>query len=283
MSITASPPEDNVQSAALFKDPRDYQIAFLAGFLALGIGARDWTLKPGLIAIVLVSTLATQVVCGWMTGKFPSLRSAWITALSLALLLRGNHAATFILAGASAIAGKVIFKVRGKHLFNPSNFGIIAALLFTRDAWVSPGQWGEEWWYALLFAATGGLMVGRVGRWDTTGSFLGCTVLLEAFRNGLLGWTWDVVLHRLMSGSLLVFSWFMITDPRTIPDHKPARIGWAMSVAVFAFYLRNYFFLSTAIFWALFVLSPFTFLLDRWFPSKRFSWDSAGKGKGESS
>ncbi|MCD8487552.1 MAG: RnfABCDGE type electron transport complex subunit D [Desertifilum sp.] len=81
-----------------------------------------------------------------------------------------------------------------------------------------------------------------MGRWDTTASFLGSYALLEAARNAWLGWTWDVYAHRLMSGSLLLFAFFMITDPRSIPNARIGRVLWAIGIAVVTFILRNSFF-----------------------------------------
>ncbi|MBG1265156.1 RnfABCDGE type electron transport complex subunit D [Nostoc sp. WHI] len=284
----------------LLKDIRDYQILFLGLFLILGIGTRDWTLRPELIGVAIATCLVTQWILslvighqslennrGQMTndkGQSPNLRSALITSLGLSLLLRADHWTTMAIAAAIAIASKFIFKFGDKHFFNPANFGIISALILTPDAWVSPGQWGEEWWYGLLFAGTGGMILQRVGRWDTTAAFLGTYSLLEAIRNLWLGWTWDVYWHRLMSGSLLLFALFMITDPRSIPNSRIGRVVWAMCIAGLTFILRNYFFVSTAVFWALFALAPLTILLDVLWLAPRFSWqrgDEEAGGAGE--
>jgi Na+-transporting NADH:ubiquinone oxidoreductase subunit NqrB len=258
----------------LFQDIRDYQISFLGLFLVVGIGTRDWTLRPELIAVLIATSLVSQWIFSWVTGKeqMLNLRSALITSLGLSLLLRADHWTTMAIAAASAIASKFLFKFGDKHFFNPANFGIISALILTSDAWVSPGQWGEEWWYALLFAGTGGMILQRVGRWDTTAAFLGSYSLLEAIRNLWLGWTWDVYWHRLMSGSLLLFALFMITDPRSIPNSRIGRVVWAFCIAGLTFILRNYFFVSTAVFWALFALAPLTILLDVLWLAPRFSW-----------
>ncbi|MEH1934657.1 MAG: RnfABCDGE type electron transport complex subunit D [Nostoc sp.] len=258
----------------LLKDIRDYQILFLGLFLVLGIGTRDWTLRPELIGVAIATSLTTQWILSWVTGKeqIANLRSALITSLGLSLLLRADHWTTMAIAAAIAIASKFIFQVGDKHFFNPANFGIISALILTPDAWVSPGQWGEEWWYALLFVGTGGMILQRVGRWDTTAAFLGAYSLLEAIRNLWLGWTWDVYWHRLMSGSLLLFALFMITDPRSIPNSRIGRVVWAVCIAGLTFILRNYFFVSTAVFWALFVLAPLTILIDVLWLAPRFSW-----------
>lgn len=293
----------------LLKDIRDYQILFLSLFLILGIGTRDWTLRPELIGVAIATSLCTQWILSvikqeWERGRagdqgvmknystssphlpIPhspppvNLRSALITSLGLSLLLRADNWTTMAIAAASAIASKFIFKIDDKHFFNPANFGIITALALTPDAWVSPGQWGEDWWYGLLFVGTGGLILQRVGRWDTTGAFLGAYSLLEAIRNLLLGWTWDVYYHRLMSGSLLLFALFMITDPRSIPNARIGRTIWAICIAVLTFILRNYFFISTAVFWALFTLAPLTILVDRLWLAPEFSWTRGG-GDGE--
>ncbi|MBD2454582.1 RnfABCDGE type electron transport complex subunit D [Nostoc sp. FACHB-87] len=260
----------------LLKDIRDYQILFLGSFLVLGIGTRDWTLHPELIGVVIASCLSTQWILSKLNSQEPeqklNLRSALITSLGLSLLLRADHWTTMMLAGVSAIASKFCFKVGDKHFFNPGNFGIITALTLTSDAWVSPGQWGEEWWYGLLFAGTGGLILQRIGRWDTTAAFLGSYSLLEAIRNLWLGWTWDVYWHRLMSGSLLLFALFMVTDPRSIPNAKIGRIVWAICIASLTFILRNNFFISTAVFWSLFALAPLTIVIDWLWSSPRFAW-----------
>ena len=290
----------------LQQDPRNYQILFLLLFLVLGIGTRDWTLRPDLILVVMVTCLLTQWVAvsvlpnpkekllNLLTksqncpkennssrasfSKLSSLKSALITALGLTLLLRADHYSTMVLAGSLAILSKFLFRVDCKHFFNPANFGIIAALVLTPDAWVSPGQWGDDGWYALLFAGTGGMVLKRVGRWDTTVAFLGAYAFLEAIRNLWLGWTWDVFCHRLMSGSLLLFALFMITDPRSIPDARISRLLWAGCIAVVTFILRNQFFSSTAVFWALFALAPLNILLDYIWSAPRFSW-SFGSNK----
>ncbi len=288
----------------LFKgiqDIRDYQILFLSLFLVLGIGTRDWTLRPELIVVVIVTCLSTQwflsLVVGRLTkfidqeqrtndkGQIINFRSPLITALGLSLLLRADHWTTMVFAAVVAIASKFVFKIGDKHFFNPANFGIISALILTPDAWVSPGQWGEDWWYGLLFAGTGGLILKKVGRWDTTAAFLGAYAVLEAIRNFYLGWTWDVYCHRLMSGSLLLFALFMVTDPRSIPNARIARVVWAICIAILTFILRNNFFLSTAVFWALFTLAPLTVLLDVIWEAPRFGWrlgnGDRGSGIGE--
>ncbi len=283
------------------RDARDYQISFLSLFLLLGIAMRDWSLRWDMVATAISTCLLTQTILSlaigyWSHWRKPAAqaeelesastfrfgilppdfmlnwRSPLITSLSLSLLLRVDHYPTMMLAGCLAIASKFLIRHQDKHIFNPANFGIIAAMLLTHDAWVSPGQWGEELWYGLIFLGAGGVVLKRVGRWDTTFAFFGSYALLEAVRNLWLGWTWDVWAHRLMSGSLLLFAFFMITDPRSIPNARTGRLVWAGAIASLTFVLRNYFFLSSAVFWALFAIAPLTVLIDMFWSADRFQW-----------
>ena len=281
----------------IFKDRRDYQIIFLSCFLFLGLITRDWTIQPFLIVTVISSCLITQWVLsisvelqkkeidsffGDGIGLFyssatslkvlNSLRSALITGLGLCLLLRSNSYQTMIVAGFMAIASKFLFRYRSKHFFNPANFGIISALILTNDAWISPGQWGTDWLYLLLFAGMGGVVLKKVGRWDTSVAFMVVYGGLEGVRNLWLGWSWDVWLHQLENGSLLLFALFMLTDPRSIPNATMGRIFWAIAIAFTTIILQDYFYFTTAIFWALFIISPLTILFDILWSAPRFMW-----------
>jgi Na+-transporting NADH:ubiquinone oxidoreductase subunit NqrB len=257
-------------------DPRVYQIAFLGIFLILGIGTRDWSLHPEIVLTAIVACGLHQLIAKAVfqpeENPFPSLQSSLITSLGLSLLLRTNHPSTMFIAAGLAIWSKFLLRWEDKHFFNPANFGIVAAVLLTGDAWVSPGQWGEDWWYLLLFIGTGAVVLKKVGRWDTSMTFLAAYAAMEAMRSVYLGWTWDVWSHKLMSGSLLMFALFMVTDPRSIPNARSARLVWSIAIAALTFILRNYFYSSNAVFYALFAMSPVTILLDYIWTAKTFTW-----------
>jgi Na+-transporting NADH:ubiquinone oxidoreductase subunit NqrB len=69
-----------------------------------------------------------------------------------------------------------------------------------------------------------------------------------------------------------MFALFMVTDPRSIPNAKNARIVWAVAIAGLTFILRNYFFMPSAVFYALFIMSPVTIVLDYLWVAPQFSW-----------
>jgi len=256
------------------QDARNYQILFLAVFLVLAVCTRDWDIQPLKVLVVFAACLVTQLAmtANSSTPQPRGIKSAVITALGLTLLLRSNSYLTLALAGTLAIASKFVFQDHGKHWFNPANFGMVIALLCSGTAWVSPGQWGEDVLYALIFLCLGGLILRKVGRWDTTIAFFVAYAGMEAIRNYLLGWELDVLSHRLLNGSLLLFACFMLTDPRSIPNARQGRIIWAIAIAALTFILRNWFFLSDAPFYALFIISPFTVLCDRLWHAPQFQW-----------
>ena len=118
------------------------------------------------------------------------------------------------------IAGKFLVRFRGKHVFNPTNGGLVAMLLLTDQVWVSPGQWGSAAFFAFLMACLGGMVVKRASRSDVTYAFIVFYGALLFGRSFYLGEPLAIPLHRLESGALLLFTFFMISDPKTTPDSR---------------------------------------------------------------
>jgi enediyne biosynthesis protein E5 len=259
--------------ATFFLDARHFQIATLASLLVLHILWFDLGATPLQAAITIASALAAQYACIRLAGAGPfDWRSPLITGLSLSLLLRTQSPLLWVLAPALGIGSKFLITARGKHFFNPATFAIVALLLLSPDVWVSPGQWGHATWLVLLLVCCGGLVLQRAERADTALAFLGSYALLLLWRAWSLGDPLAIPLHQLQSGALLLFSFFMITDPRSTPDRRIGRILFAASVAALAYWLQFRWQLRPALFYSLAALSPLTPVIDRLFPSARFEW-----------
>ncbi len=128
-----------------FRDARHFQIVYLSLFLLYGILALGWEVDVWKYWTLIGTCLVVQVISARLSNiSFHSLKSGMITALGLCLLLKSNSYSTLVLAGTVAIAAKFLIRYHGKHIFNPANIGIIVAVLFTDDAWISPGQWGSN-------------------------------------------------------------------------------------------------------------------------------------------
>jgi len=257
-------------------DPRLYQIAFLATLLTAGVWLRDFSLRPEQWLLTFASGLATQLICVHVLRlKRVGILSAVITCFGLTLLLRADNLWVHPLAAALAISAKFWLRVNGKHLCNPANLGVIAAVLLFPGAWVSPGQWGSDLALACWVIALGAVVTQRTRRWDISWMFLACWLALVLARVTYLGQNWGVLLHQLQSGALLLFAFFMISDPMTIPNRQRARLLYAVLVAALAFFWQFVLFRPNALIWALFLAAPLVPLLDRLLPAPRFQWRAA--------
>lgn len=258
------------------RDARDYQILFLGGFLCYGIALLGWAEDLIRLPIIWLSCTLAQLSFDYATRglvKPENLKSSTITSLGLTLLFRAGNPWIFAAAGILAIASKFIFRYQNRHFVNPANAGIVLSILLFGDGWVSPGQWGSQALFLFLFLLPGLLVVTRSSRLDTALAFLFALLIPDSIRFLLvLGWEPAVLLHKYQSGSLLLFTFFMITDPVSTPSNKTIRIIWAACIGLSCFYLQNFKFMQTAAIYLLFAFSLMTPLLNKLFPGESFQW-----------
>jgi enediyne biosynthesis protein E5 len=263
------------------RDPRLYQIGTLAGLLAYGILRLDFEVPVACAAVTIGGALLTQWACTrvWGLPAFDP-RSALISGLSLCLLLRTNSLWLAGAAAAVAIASKFVIRIKGKHLFNPTNAGIVLMILATGQVWVSPGQWGSVAFFAFLMACLGGLVVNRAARSDVTWAFMAAYMTLVFGRSAWLGEPLAIPLHRLENGALLLFTFFMISDPKTTPDSRAGRMVFALAVATGAWYVQFHLFRTNGLLWALAIASLTVPVIDWLLPGRRYEWSRPGVGRG---
>src|SRR5215813_12572012 len=263
-------------------DPRLYQIATLAGLLAYGIWWLDLEVQSANAVAIIASVLITQRACERLAGRARfDPRSAIISGLSLCLLLRTGSLDLAVLAAVIAIASKFSLRVRGKHVFNPTNFALVALMLAGRDMWVSPGQWGSGLVFAFLLASAGGLVVNRAARADVTLAFLACYAGLLVGRLVWLGEPLAIPMHRLENGAFVLFSFFMISDPRTTPDSRRGRVLFAALVALGAYVVQFWLFRTNGLLWSLAACSLVVPLIDWLLPGGRYEWHPAKTSSAE--
>ena len=271
----------------IFKDARYFQIVFQTIFLGYGILYLHWNAEWWLYSTYFVTGIACQTICEmvfrkrtlnlfspeWWVKIQNGIPSVLISAFGLSLLLKTNHWYVAAFAAIVSILSKYIIRFNGKHVFNPSALGIVVTIFITGDAWISPGQWGSG--IVILFAvlSLGFIIVTRVQKLDVSLAFLGTFGLLLFARQIIyLGWPFDYFVQSISTGSLLLFSFFMITDPRTTPDHAIARILWSATIAGVAFYLSVFTFMNGAPIWVLVFAQPLVPVLDRLFKGRVFKW-----------
>lgn len=266
-------------------DPRLFQLAFQATLLTIGALLRDFSLLLAQMALCVTAAVATQAF--WLR-RFRlagvGYLSAAITGFGLSLLLRADTLWLHPLVAGIAISGKFLLRVDGKHVFNPANFGVGVALLFLPGAWVSPGQWGNDLAIAVWLIALGALVAQKTRRDDAAWLFLATFLGLAALRVVLLGYSaergLDILCHQALNGALLLFAFFMISDPMTLPDHPVARRLHVVLVALGAAGWQFLHYHPNGPLWALLVCAPLVPLWDRYWPRERYRW-RASTGEGQ--
>jgi len=258
--------------AFLSNDPRHYQIGVLSSLILIGVSSFGFHLPLWHVISCIGASLATQFVGDKILGRKFDVRSPMISALSLTLLLRTGSIWLSLAAGVLAIGSKYLIRFRGKHIFNPANFGLVVlALLFT-GAWVSPGQWGTVSWLAILLVGLGGIVTGKAKRWDVSLSFLGFFAIFLLARTLWLGNPISIPVHQLQSGALLIFTFFMISDPKTTPNARLGRVLYAGLVALVGFVLTTFYYQSAGVIYALVLCAPFVPAFDYFFKDRLYQW-----------
>ncbi len=272
---------------SIFKDARYFQILFQSIFLGYGIFFLHWQNESWLYATYFTTSIVTQFLCELVFGKndntvfnrfkkgFPSIL---ISSFGLSLLLKTNLWWVAIFAAFVSILSKYIIRINGKHVFNPSALGIVLAILLTNKAWISPGQWGSGVVILFTVLCLGFIVVTKVQSLSVSISFLAVFGMLLFIRQIIyLGWPMDFFVQSISTGSLLLFSFFMITDPKTIPNHTIAKIIWCMVIAAISFYLATFKFINGAPIFVLVFAQPLVPILDALLKSKKFEWTNSLK------
>ncbi len=180
--------------------------------------------------------------------------SAYITGLSIAILMESNDWRVYVVAATWGILSKYLLRDSKRHFFNPSNFAIVMTLWLCHGiASVAPGsQWGADYRIALLILALGLMMMRRVNRLDLAFAWLGGYAFMGLVRMALGQGGLVFVLGPMTGAEFALFTFSMMPDPKASPPTRNGRIAWGISIAVMDGILR-YFEIRYSMFYALFV------------------------------
>lgn len=258
------------------QDPRHYQLMVLGSMLIYGLVWVKLERDPFWIAGILVVALFSQFAAT-KYKKLPRFewKSAMISGLSLSILMKTTSLPVALLLAAVAILSKFVFRWKGKHIFNPTNFALALGLLATNEVAVVPGQWGNGIILAFFIASMGVFVVNKACRGDVSLAFF------ATYATALISWSlWmDKPLiepiQRLQTGSLLIFTFYMITDPKSTPDSRLGRFIFGVAVAALGIYLQLAHSIPGGLIISLVFLSLMTPFLDQWFPGEKFQWQNS--------
>ncbi|MGE0129184.1 MAG: hypothetical protein AB7U82_13990 [Blastocatellales bacterium] len=222
------------------------------------------------VAILLELALGRLVY-----GKFPNLASAYITGISVGILVRSPAFWPFALCSAIAITSKYVIRWKGRHLWNPSNLAICVLLLLAPDVFSTLSiQWGNATEPMMIVWVLGLLITWRVKRFHITATYVVSFMLFALLRGFITGHGFQAEVAPITGPMYQLFIFFMITDPKTTVSRKWAQCLVAFLVAAMEMVLR----LAENIhapYYALTIVGPIAVAIEIWWTSRKQASGSA--------
>ena len=237
----------------------------LSAHLSFGI-LEGWE-RTGL---AIVTAIGAELALGRFTyGRWPHPASAYISGISAGILVRSPFLWPYVLCSLISIASKYVLRVRGRHLWNPTNFGV-SAVVFLAPATVSvlSIQWGNVVAPMALIWLLGFVIVWRVGRLHVSAAYVASFLLFSVVRSAVTGTPWLATVAPMTGPMYQLFIFFMVTDPRTTVRSK----GWQMVVVFLVALVEMLFRLAEVVyapFYALFVVGPVAMLVEIWVDGRK--------------
>ncbi|TMG98901.1 MAG: hypothetical protein E6H69_11225 [Betaproteobacteria bacterium] len=160
----------------------------LAGHLSFGILES----YPKTLLAIIVSILLELVLGRIFYRKWLHPASAYITGISVGILIRSPAFWPYALCSAISITSKYVLRVKGRHLWNPSNFGISVMLFLAGDTVASLSiQWGNYLWPMLVIWALGAIIIWRLRRFHITATYVVSFIAFALLRSWITGNPWQ--------------------------------------------------------------------------------------------
>ena len=232
----------------------------LVGHLTFGILE---SYPKTLLAIII--SIAFEVVLGRIFfGKFPHPASAYITGISVGILVRSPAFWPYALCSAISIMSKYVLRIKGRHIWNPSNFGISMLLLLAPEAVASLSiQWGNYLLPLVVIWFLGSVIIWRLRRFHITGTYVASFVAFAFLRSWLTGSPWQSEIAPITGPMYQLFIFFMITDPKTTVRSK----AWQCVVVVIIALVEMMMRLNQIVYaplYALCIVGPAAMLVEIW-------------------
>lgn len=211
---------------------------------------------------ILVSILTELVLGRIFLKRWLNVASAYITGISVGILLRSPEFWPYALCSALAITSKYAIRVKGRHLWNPSNFGICAMLFLASQAVATLSiQWGNNLGAMLVIWLLGSIIIWRLRRFHICFVYVVSFLLLALVRAAITGDPWQSEIAPITGPEYQLFIFFMITDPKTTVRSWRGQCVVAFLVALVEMLLR----LDLSVYaplYALFLVGPVAMLYD---------------------
>ena len=217
-------------------------------------------------ALAIVAALVTELVLGRIfAGKWINLSSAYISGISVGILLRSPALWPFALCSVLSIMSKYVLRVKGRHLWNPSNFGICVLLFLAPETVAALTiQWGNFIWPLIVIWVLGSVIIWRAKRIHISVTYVLSFFAFAFVRSWITGDPWRSEISPITGPMYQLFVFFMITDPKTTVRSKKWQCLVVFLVAFVEMLLRlNH--VVYAPLYALFIVGPAAMLIEIWF------------------
>src|SRR6185369_11302795 len=143
-------------------------------------------------ALAIVCALITELILGRIFfGKWLNLASAYISGISVGILLRSPAFWPYALCSVLSIMSKYVLRVKGRHLWNPSNFGICALLFLAPETVAALSvQWGNYKWPLLVIWILGSIIIYRAKRIHISATYVASFFAFAFLRSWITGDPW---------------------------------------------------------------------------------------------
>ena len=236
----------------------------LVGHLSYGILESYW--KTGL---AIVTALVIELILGRIFfGKWLNLASAYITGISVGILVRSPAAWPYALCSAISIMSKYVLRVKGRHIWNPSNFGLSVLLFLAADTMAGLSiQWGNYKAPLIVIWVLGSIIIYRARRFHISATYVVSFFVFAFLRSWITGDPWASEIAPITGPMYQLFVFFMITDPKTTVKSKLGQcvVAFLVAFAEFIFRLMQ---VVYAPFYALFFVGPTANLIEIWWESR---------------
>jgi Na+-transporting NADH:ubiquinone oxidoreductase subunit NqrB len=233
-------------------------IVLVVGQLSFGFLESWW--RTG---FAILTSIAIEMLLGRMiAGKWPHLASAYITGISIGMLLRSPEFWPYPLCAAISIVSKYVLRVDGRHIWNPSNFGIVAMLVLASDTVASLSvQWGNNLLPMVVVWVFGAVIIHTLGRFHITLTYVASFLFFAGVRHLVTGHPFLAEAAPLTGPMYQLYIFFMITDPKTTVHGKRAQCLVTVCIAAVEAGLRLMQFVH-APYYALFIVGPIANLIE---------------------
>jgi Na+-translocating ferredoxin:NAD+ oxidoreductase RnfD subunit len=215
------------------------------------------------IALAIGCALAADLVVGrWLMRERRPLSSAYISGISIGILVRSPMLWPYAIGSLLSILSKYVLRLRGRHLWNPSNFGIVAMLVLASHVVASLSvQWGNMLLPMVVVWVFGCVIIHRLGRFHITLTYVLSFVAFSLLRAAVTGHPWPAEVAPITGPMYQLYIFFMITDPKTTVRGKRAQCLVVFLVAAVEAGLRLLEFVH-APYYALFAVGPVANLVE---------------------